>query len=47
MVEPLLFDLNREAGTTLIVVTHNLELAGKTDRIFRIHGGAVEEVDSL
>lgn len=47
VVEPLLFDLNREAGTTLIVVTHNLELARKTDRVFQIHRGAVEEVDSL
>lgn len=47
VVESLLFDLNREAGTTLVVVTHNLELARKTDQIFRIHQGAVEGVDSL
>ncbi len=47
LVEPLLFDLNREAGTTLIVVTHNLELARKTERIFRIHQGAVEGVDNV
>ncbi len=40
-VEKLLFDLNKEAGTTLILVTHNLELAAKTQRIIRIKGGKV------
>jgi putative ABC transport system ATP-binding protein len=35
----LLFDLNKEAGTTLILVTHDLELASKTKRILRIKGG--------
>ena len=35
----LLFDLNREAGTTLILVTHNLELAAQTHRILRLKGG--------
>lgn len=38
-VEKLLFDLNHDAGTTLVVVTHDLELAGKTQRILRIKGG--------
>ncbi len=42
-VENLLFDLNREAGTTLVIVTHNLELAAKTGRIIRIRGGHVVE----
>ncbi len=40
-VEKLLFDLNKEAGTTLILVTHNLELAAKTQRIIRIKGGKI------
>jgi len=40
-VVKLLFDLNREAGTTLVLVTHNLELAAKTQRIIRIKGGTV------
>lgn len=40
-VEQLLFDLNKEAGTTLALVTHDLELAGKTERIIRIKGGQV------
>jgi putative ABC transport system ATP-binding protein len=38
-VVQLLFDLNREAGTTLILVTHNLELAAQTSRIIRLKGG--------
>ena len=35
----LLFDLNHEAGTTLIIVTHNLELAAQTSRIIKLKGG--------
>lgn len=38
-VEKLLFDLNREAGTTLILVTHDLDLASKTQRIIHMKGG--------
>ena len=38
-VVELLFELNRLAGTTLIIVTHNLELAAKTDRTIRLKGG--------
>jgi putative ABC transport system ATP-binding protein len=38
-VVKLIFDLNREAGTTLVLVTHDLELAAKTHRIIRIKGG--------
>jgi putative ABC transport system ATP-binding protein len=38
-VVKLLFDLNREAGTTLILVTHNLELAAQTNRIIKLKGG--------
>jgi putative ABC transport system ATP-binding protein len=38
-VVKLLFDLNKEAGKTLVVVTHDLELAAKTQRILRIKGG--------
>ena len=42
-VEELLFQLNEEAGTTLIIVTHDIELAQKTDRILRLKGGRIEE----
>lgn len=37
----LLFDLNTEAGTTLIIVTHNTELAAGTHRIIRLKGGSI------
>ncbi|MEQ9164880.1 MAG: ABC transporter ATP-binding protein [Fulvivirga sp.] len=40
-VQNLLFDLNKQEGTTLIMVTHNLELASFTDRILRLKGGKV------
>jgi putative ABC transport system ATP-binding protein len=40
-VVKLIFDLNHEAGTTLILVTHDLELAAKTQRILRIKGGSL------
>ncbi len=38
-IENLLFELNREAGTTLVLVTHDLELAGKTSHILKLKGG--------
>jgi putative ABC transport system ATP-binding protein len=40
-VEDLLFELNRAANTTLILVSHDLELAGRTQRIIRLKGGEI------
>lgn len=37
----LLFNLNQEAGTTLVIVTHNMELAAKTGRVIRLKGGII------
>ncbi|UOR05642.1 ABC transporter ATP-binding protein [Hymenobacter aerilatus] len=45
-VEELLFELNREAGTTLVLVTHDPELANKTQRVIRLKGGQLVS-DSL
>jgi len=45
-VEKLIFDLNKELGTTLVLVTHDLDLASKTQRIIRIKGGKLVS-DSL
>jgi putative ABC transport system ATP-binding protein len=39
----LLFTLNREEKTTLILVTHNLELAKKTERVLQMKGGRIIE----
>ncbi|MBI5423404.1 MAG: ABC transporter ATP-binding protein [Opitutae bacterium] len=37
----LIFGLNRERGTTLVLVTHDLELARQTQRILRLRSGHV------
>ncbi|SHE59567.1 ABC transporter ATP-binding protein [Pedobacter caeni] len=37
----LMFDLNREAGTTLVIVTHDLDLAAKTNRMIKLKGGVI------
>ncbi len=39
----LLFELNKEAGTTLVIVTHDLDLARMTQRILRLKGGKIIE----
>jgi putative ABC transport system ATP-binding protein len=41
-VTELLFGLNREEKTTLVLVTHNLELAAKTEIVLKMKGGRVE-----
>lgn len=41
IVEDLIFELNEASGTTLVLVTHDLELAGKTQKIIRLKGGKV------
>jgi len=40
-VVQLLFDLNKEAKTTLVIVTHDLELAKRTQHILRLKGGKI------
>jgi len=40
MVE-LIFGLNREKGATLVLVTHDLELARRCGRVMRLKGGLV------
>jgi len=40
-IEKLLFDLNQQHGTTLILVTHNQDLAKKTSRVIELKGGEV------
>ncbi|MBK1878670.1 ABC transporter ATP-binding protein [Pelagicoccus mobilis] len=42
----LLFGLNKTEGTTLVLVTHDLELAQTTDRLLRIDHGQLREISS-
>ena len=42
-ITDLLFSLNKELGTTLVLVTHNLQLAEYTGRILKLKGGKIEE----
>jgi len=46
-VVQLLFDLNKEAGTTLIIVTHDMDLARRCDRMLRLKGGKVYQREEL
>jgi putative ABC transport system ATP-binding protein len=39
LITRLLFDLNRQQGTTLVLVTHNPELANMTGRVLSLRGG--------
>jgi len=39
----LMFELNRERGTTLILVTHDTALADRCDRVLHMHAGQLEE----
>jgi putative ABC transport system ATP-binding protein len=40
-IEQLLFDLNRKQGTTLVIVTHDRELAGRCDRMIELKSGEI------
>jgi putative ABC transport system ATP-binding protein len=44
-IEQLLFNLNKEEGTTLVLVTHDMELAAKTNRIIKLKGGKLIEAE--
>jgi putative ABC transport system ATP-binding protein len=40
-VMQLMFDLNRDTGTTLVLVTHDRTIAARCDRQIRIEAGRV------
>jgi putative ABC transport system ATP-binding protein len=42
-VVKLLFDFNKEQGTTLVIVTHDIDLAQKTGHILKLKGGQIIE----
>lgn len=41
-IEELIFNLNKNKQTTLVMVTHDIELANQCDRIIRLKNGKVE-----
>jgi len=46
LIEKLLFDLNKQNGTTLILVTHDEQLAKQCQRIIHIEGGQLEKISA-
>lgn len=40
-IESLLFEINKEQGTTLVLVTHDNELAARTGKIIKLKGGKI------
>ncbi|MDP2470677.1 MAG: ABC transporter ATP-binding protein [Candidatus Palauibacterales bacterium] len=42
LLHDVLFDLVRDHGTAMVVVTHNSALAARTDRILRLSAGVLE-----
>lgn len=42
----LMFELNREAGTALVLVTHDMALAQRCERVVRIEAGKLSEMVS-
>ncbi|PHR63507.1 MAG: ABC transporter ATP-binding protein [Idiomarina sp.] len=45
-VEDLLFEMNKESGTTLVMVTHDPELAKRCQRILKMDAGRLTEVSN-
>lgn len=43
LIFDLLHDLTRTQNTTVIVVTHDLEIAGKTDKTYQLNDGKLQE----
>jgi putative ABC transport system ATP-binding protein len=43
MIRDLLFELHREAGTTMVLVTHDLAFAARCDRVLQLQDGRLHE----
>jgi putative ABC transport system ATP-binding protein len=45
MVLEVIARINRELGTTAVVITHNAAIAGMADRVFRLGGGRIVHIE--
>ncbi len=45
-IEKLLFDLNKQAKSTLIIVTHDHDLANRCDQRIHIKDGRIESIEA-
>jgi putative ABC transport system ATP-binding protein len=45
LVLEVLARLNRDLGTTVVVITHNAAIAGMADRVLRMAGGRIVEIE--
>jgi putative ABC transport system ATP-binding protein len=43
LVRELLFELHRDSGATLVLVTHDLDFAARCDRVLHLHDGRLRE----
>ena len=46
-IADLIFDLNAKHGTTLVIVTHDLELSRRAHRIVHLAGGRIDRIEVL
>jgi putative ABC transport system ATP-binding protein len=42
----LLFDLNHQTGATLVIVTHDLDLARRADRVVHLDAGRISRIEA-
>jgi putative ABC transport system ATP-binding protein len=46
-ITDLLFELNLQAGTTLVIVTHDLDLARRANRVVHLDAGRIARIESI
>jgi putative ABC transport system ATP-binding protein len=44
MVLEALERVNRQLGTTTVIITHNADIAGMADRVIRLSNGLISEI---